>query len=581
MTATGRETMVATDRKDGCHLRKRFVVALGVLGLVVAACGGAASPAAPSEPAATEPGASPSPSGPALAAEQILRIDLGVEPPTLDPNLAQDSTSIAVLNALHRGLTYYDKDLNAAPAVAERWDLSDDGKTITFHLRPDAVYSNGEPIVADDFVYSWKRLMDPRTAAPYAYNMLDVVGAAEVESIDPADGAAIDAALANVGLSAPDPHTFVVNLTKPAAYFPWIAGLWHSAPMKESWITQPGATEAANYVSSGPFILDEWVHNSNITLKPNPNWYGEKPILTEIQMSMIEEPAQGQAAYENGELDMFLTPQADIRRMQQERAAEVVNSPQFAIGYYGYNMQGPYTKNQNFRAALSSAIDKKALIDVAWGGTGIVANTIIPPGMLAYQEDLDPYPYDPEKAKEYLATALQELGIASVADLPPLKFIYNTGSDHEARVAFMAQAWKDVLGIETDQVGSEWSTFLTSRHNLEYDIARNAWGQDYPHPNNFLNDLFRCGGGNNDEGYCNEQFDALIDQASQEPDAAKQAELYKQAETILMNEQPVIPLRFPVTAYTVAPYVKGLVVTPGDAQLPGDLFYETIYLEDH
>jgi oligopeptide transport system substrate-binding protein len=561
-------------------LRKRFLVAFGIVGLVVAACGGGASPSPSVAPASTEPGASPSPSGAALAADQTLRIYLGVEPPTLDPNLAQDSTSIAVLNALHRGLVYYDKDLKPTPAVAESWDVSNEGKTITFHLR-DAKYSNGEPIEAADFVFSWKRLMDPRTAAPYAYNDLDVVGAAEVEAIDAADGAAIDAALANVGLSAPDAKTFVVNLTRPATYFIWIAGLWHNSPMKESWITQTGATEAANYVSSGPFILDEWTHNSSIVLLPNPEWYGTKPTLTRIDMSMIDEPAQGQAAYENGELDMYLTPGADIRRMQQERPAEVVSSPQFAIGYYGYNMEGKYTSNKNFRAALSSAIDKQALIETTWGGTGQVANTIIPPGMLAYQADLNPYPYDPDKAKEYLATALQELGIASVSDIPTLKFIYNTGADHEARVAFMAQAWEDTLGLKFDQIGSEWSTFLTSRHALEYDVARNAWGQDYPHPNNFLNDLFRCGGGNNDEGYCNEQYDALIDQAASEPDVAKQEDLYKQAETMMITDQPVIPLRFPTTQYTVAPYVKGWIATPGDAQLPGDLFYETIYIEAH
>jgi len=563
-------------------LRKRFLVAFGVIGLVVAACGGGTSPSPSAAAPSTEPGTSPAPSGAALAADQTLRIDLGVEPPTLDPNLAQDSTSIAVLNALHRGLIYYDKDLNPAPAVAESWEFSNGGKTITFKLRDDAKYTNGDPIVAADFVYSWKRLIDPRTGAPYAYNMLDVVGGAEVYGIDAkAPAAEIDAALANFGVSAPDEHTFVVNLVKPAAYFIWIAGLWHSAPLQEKWITSTAATEAANYVGSGPFIMEEWEHNSHIYLVPNPDWYGTKPTLTRIEMSMIEEPAQGQAAYENDELDMFLTPAADIRRMQTELADEVVTSPQFGIGYYGYNMKGKYTSNLNFRAALSSAIDKKALIEVAWGGTGIVANTIVPPGMLGYQEDLDPYPYDPVKAKEYFDKALTELGIASATDIPKLKFIYNTGSDHENRVAFLADAWNKAFGLQFDQVGLEWSTFLTTRHNLEFDVARNAWSQDYPHPNNFLNDLFRCGGGNNDEGYCNEEYDALIDQAAAEGDPAKQEELYKQAETILVTEQPFIALRFPITSYTVKPYVSGLQVTPGDAQLPGDLFYETIQILEH
>lgn len=569
-------------------MQKRLLVALGAFALAFAACGSSTTsePPASVEPGASAPAASEPASG--LAADQTLRIDLGVEPPTLDPTLAQDSTSIAVLNALQRGLVFYDKDLNPAPAVAESWEVTDAGKTFTFKLRSDAKYSNGDPIVAGDFAYSWKRLVDPRTAATYSYNMADVVGGDALLAMagaDPAPSdAEIDAALAELGVSAPDDQTFVVNLKRPATYFLAIAGLWHSAPMQESWITSPGATEAANYVSSGPFILDTWEHNSQIVLTPNPNWYGEvKPTVTRIEMSMIDEPAAGQAAYEAGELDMFLTPAADIRRVKDDPVlgAEVVNSPQFGIGYYNFNTVSGPTANKNFRIALIQSIDKDALIQTAWGGTGIVANSIVPPGMLGYQESLNPYPYDPEAAKAKFATALQELGYASAADVPPLKFILNTGADHENRVAFMAQAWTETLGLTFDQVGFEWSTFLTTRHALEYDVARNAWSQDYPHPNNFLNDLFRCEGGQNDTGWCNKPYGTLIDQAAGEPDIAKQEALYNEAQTILIDDAVVIPLRFPVAAYTVKPYVSGLVITPGDAQLPGDLFYETIQILEH
>lgn len=570
-------------------VRKRLLVALGAFSLVFAACGGGTTSPAP---ASVAPGASaPAPSesaGAALAAEQTLRIDLGVEPPTLDPNLAQDSTSIAVLNGLQRGLVYYDKDLKPAPAAAESWDISSDGTEFTFHLNPNAKYSNGDQIVAGDFVYSWKRLVDPRTAAPYAYNLGDVEGAdalIEMAGADPAPSDAdIEALLDKLAVSAPDDTTFVVKLKRPATYFLAIAGLWHNAPIQEKWITSTGATEAANYVSSGPFLLDTWEHNSQIVLTPNPEWYGEvKPTLTRVEMSMIDEPAAGQAAYEAGELDMFLTPAADIRRMADDPvfSQEVVNSPQFGIGYYGYNNKTGPLANKNFRIALNQAIDKQALIETAWGGTGVPANSIVPPGMLGHDEALNPYPFDLEAAKAKMETALQELGFASAADVPPLKFTYNTGSDHENRVAFMAQAWTDAFGLKFDQVGSEWATFLTSRHALEYDVARNAWSQDYPHPNNFLNDLFRCNGGNNDEGYCNEQYDALIDEAAAEPDIAKQEALYKQAQTMLMEDAPVIALRWPIVAYTVKPYVSGLVITAGDAQLPGDLFYESIQILEH
>jgi oligopeptide transport system substrate-binding protein len=571
-------------------LQKRLLVALGAFALVFAACGGQAATQAPASvgpSGAPAPSAEASPSA-ALAADQTLRIDLGVEPPTLDPNLAQDSTSIAVLNTITRGLVYYDKDLKVAPAVAESWDIAPDGKEITFHLRADAKYSNGDPIVAKDFVYSWKRLVDPRTAAPYAYNDADVVGVDDVLAMAGADPAPkdadIEAALDKIGISAPDDQTFVVKLKRPATYFLWIAGLWHNAPIQESWITKKGATEAANYVGSGPFIMESWEHNSKIVLVPNPNWYGEiKPTLTRVEYSMIDEPAAGQAAYEAGELDMFLTPAADIRRMKDDPVfgKEVVNSPQFGIGYYGFNNKTGPLANKNFRIALNQAIDKQALIETAWGGTGVPANSIVPPGMLGHDESLNPYPFDLTAAKAKMDEALKELGFASAADVPTLKFTYNTGSDHENRVAFLAQAWSDAFGLKFDQVGSEWATFLTSRHALEYDVARNAWSQDYPHPNNFLNDLFRCGGGNNDEGYCNEQYDALIDQAAAEQDVAKQETLYKDAQKILMEDAPIIALRFPIVAYTVKPYVSGLTITAGDAQLPGDLFLETIKILEH
>ncbi len=227
-------------------MQKRLLGILASVAVIAAACGGATTSSAP--PAASDgapPASADAPSTPPdsnLAADQVLRIDLGTEPPALDPNIAQDSTSIAVLNALHRGLTYLNEDLVASPALAESWDFSADGQTITFHLR-DAVYSNGDPIVAGDFVYSWKRLVDPRTAAPYAYNMSDVVGGADLVALAGADpaptDAEIDALLEEFGVSAPDDKTFVVNLVKPATYFLAIAGLWHSAPIQASWIESP------------------------------------------------------------------------------------------------------------------------------------------------------------------------------------------------------------------------------------------------------------------------------------------------------------------------------------------------------
>jgi oligopeptide transport system substrate-binding protein len=590
-------------------MQKRLFGILASMAVILAACGGATtSSTAPS----TAPGASTSgsaapvesaaPSVSDLAENQVLKIDLGQEPPTLDPNKAQDSTSIAVLHAITRPLVYFDKDLKIVDELAASHEVSADAKTLTFHLR-DAKYSNGDPIVAGDLVYGWKRTLDPRTAAPYAYVLAEVVGAEDLLALAGADPAPSDAdiekLLDKVGVSAPDDKTFVVQLTKPATYFLSVVALWITVPVQEKWITSPNATEAANYVGSGPFLLSAWDHNSQITLKPNPNWYGDqKPILTEIDMSMTTEPAQGQAAYEAGDLDMVLTPSEDAQRVKDDPTLgpQVVDVPGLGITYYTFNngidpktlkpfkkcsdLKACPTMNKDFRIALTQAIDKKAFIDATFAGLGDPANSMVMPGIPGYQADLNPYPFDLAAAKEHMTTALAAIGVSSAADLGKLKFGFNSGAGHEPRVAFLAEAWRQAFGLETDQIGSDFSVFLQQRTAGEYMIARDGWGADYPHANNQLG-LFLCGGGNNDIQYCNKDFDALMAQAAQEADPDKQTALYNQAQTILVNDAAFLPLRFQTTRFEVEPYVGGLTITATDSQLPGDVFYETIYIKKH
>ncbi len=570
-------------------MRKRLLGIMASAAVIAAACGGSTATTAPvtsTEPGSSTPAETPAPTTD-MAADQIFNIDLGNEPPTLDPTLAQDSTSIAVLHALTRPLVYFDKDLKVVPELAESYDVSTDAKTITFHLR-DAKYSDGNPIVAGDLVYSWKRLVDPRTAAPYSYVTQEIDGAPDLLAMageDPLPSDAdITAALDKLGVAAPDDKTFVVTLNTPATYFLSAAALWVFAPIEESWITSTGATEAGNYVSSGPYILDTWNHNSEIVLKPNPNWYGEtKSTLTEIHMSMTAEPAQAQAAFEAGELDMVAPPTEDIRRIQDDPilSPQVLQQPTFSIYYFDYNNTKGPTTNKDFRIALTQAIDKQGLIDATFSGVGAVANSFVMPGIPGYQADLDPYPYDVAAAKEHMTTALAALGVASVADLGKISVGFNSGSGHETKVAYMAEAWRQAFGLETEQIGSEWSVFLTQRQAGDYTIARDGWGADYPHANNQLNGIFTCGGGNNASQYCNPAFDALIAQAASEPDQDKQVALYNQAQTMLFGDAAVLPLRFGLATYEIAPYVGGVIPTGSDSQLPGDLFYENIYIKAH
>jgi oligopeptide transport system substrate-binding protein len=374
--------------------------------------------------------------------------------------------------------------------------------------------------------------------------------------------------------------------------------LWVGVPIQESWITSPDAFEAGNYVSSGPFQLTTWNHNSEIVLTPNPNWYGEvKPTLTEIHMSMSPEPAQAMAAYEAGEIDMLLpVPSEDIERVKADPVlgAEYSEPPALSITYYNYNngvnptgegtlprCEDPKacpTNNKDFRIALTQAVDKEAFKLATFANTGIVAGTMIMPGLPGATPDYEPYPYDLAAAQEHMATALQQLGYASAADIPPMRFGFNTGAGHEPRVAFLAQAWEEAFGLKTDQIGSEFGVFLTQRTAGEYDLARNGWGADYPHANNQIAGLFTCGGGNNDQQYCNPQVDELIEQAASEPDPAAQQALYEQANKIIADDAASLFLRWGVNSQLVRPYVGNLQTTPMDSQVPGEHFYESIQM---
>jgi oligopeptide transport system substrate-binding protein len=586
--------------------QKRLLGLVAAVAVIAAACGGTTATSAPqsqeSGAPAGSPGAAPTANTGTLAAEQILHVDIAGEPPTLDPNKAQDSNSLTVLRALQRPLVYLDpKTLEPVPALAESWEISDDAKTLTFKLR-DAQYSNGDPIVAGDLVYGWKRLVDPRIAAPYSYVMAEVEGAGDLLALAGADplpsDAELDSMLDTLGVEAPDDKTFIVHLSTPATYFLNVMTLWVTVPIQEKWINSPDAFEAGNYLSSGPFQLQTWDHSSEIVLTPNPNWYGDvKPTLTEIHMSMSPEPAQAMAAYEAGEIDMLLpVPSEDIERVKADpvMSLEYSEPPVLNTVYYNYNngvdpsgegtlarCQDPKacpTTNKNFRIALTQAINKEEFKLATFANTGIVAGTMIMPGLPGATPDYEPYPYDPAAAQEHMATALQELGYASAADIPPLRFGFNTGSGHEPRVAFLAQAWEEAFGLKTDQIGSEFSVFLTQRTAGEYDIARNSWIADYPATNNQLSGLFTCGGGNNDQQYCNPQVDDLINQAASEQDPDAQAALYSQANKIIADDAASLFLRFAVNPELIRPYVGNVQVTLMDAQVPGEQYYEYIQM---
>jgi oligopeptide transport system substrate-binding protein len=549
---------------------KRTLGAITALGLIIAACG-------TGTPSSSTGGTSQSE---APAVDQVLRVPLGGEPATLDPNRASDSVSITVLNQLVRPLVYFDADLNTVSegGLAESWEVSEDGETVTFHLKDGIKYSDGSDIVAADFVTSWRRLIDPRTAADYYYVMLDVAGAADVAGADPEDEGAVDAALENFGVEAPDDATFVVHLSHPATYFVSIATLWVTAPIREDF----EFGEADTYISSGPYIMSEWNHEANINLVPNDQWTaGPASQLTSIEMPVIADPAQALAAYENDEIDIAAVPSADVPRIKDDPdlSQQVIQGDRLSLEYYGFDMrpESVFGKSKSLRYAFSEAVDKQTLIDTLRQGVGTVAGSAVPPGMPGHQADIG-IAYDADKAVTDFAAGLDEAGV-SAGDLA-LQLGYNTEADHEPTVEFLQEQWRTAFDVNVELVGLEWSSYLTRLNEDPFDIFRLGWGADYPHPNNFLTDLFTCTSGNNNMQYCNEDFDALMADAAVEPDLDTQVGIYNQAQEMLVDDAPVIFISWGGRFTLVKPWVTGLTITPGDATT-GSFFYDAVTIAEH
>ena len=556
---------------------KRTLAAFMALGLVLAACGTAASPSADA-PDGSEAPASAAPSD----VEQVLRIPLGGEPATLDPNRASDSISITALSQLVRPLVWFDADLNTVSegGLAESWDLSPDGTEVTFHLKDGITYSNGDPIVAADFVYSWKRLIDPRTAADYSYVMLDVAGAADVYGADAEDDAVVDAALENFGVAAPDDSTFVVTLERPASYFVSIATLWVGAPLQEGF----EFGEAATYVSSGPWILTDWQHGASMTLEPNETWAGGGNVnLERIEMPIIEDPLQTLAAYENDEVDLAAVPSAEVERIRADEvlSQQVVQGDRLSLEYYGFDMRADslFGQSQNLRYAFSQALDKQSRIDVVRNGIGTVAGSAVPPGMPGHQADIG-LGFDADAATAALDEALTELNLGDVSEID-IQLGFNADADHEPTIEFFQEQWRTNLGVENiEPVALEWSSYLTRLNEDPFDIFRLGWGADYPHPNNFLTDLFTCTSGNNNMQYCNEQFDEMMAQAAVEPELDAQVAIYNEAQQMLVDDAPVIFVSWGQRFTLVKPWIEGMQITPADPTT-GSYFYTNVTVAEH
>jgi oligopeptide transport system substrate-binding protein len=496
--------------------------------------------------------------------KNTININIGNEPPTLDWSLATDSTSYLILNNLMEGLTQFGDDFLPVPALAESWDISGDGRTYTFKIRDDVLWTDGNPLTAHDFEYSWKRILNPATGGDYAYFLYDIENAEEYNT-----GKIDDPG--KVGVKALDDSTLEVRLKRKASYFPSLLGFMSTFPMRKDVVEKHGLkwTEPGNIVTLGPYKLTKWKHHSGIMLESNPGYYGEQPKLDKVSIIMNEDPSSALALYESGELDYADSksiPPLEVPRLVNQE--DFTTTLQFRGNYIAFNVKKPPFDNPLVRKAFAASIDRDSIVDLIQGA-GIVTTSWIPKDMLAYNPDIGTE-FDPEQAKKWLA----EAGYPGGKGFPEASFLWPDVSYNRVIAEALQSMWKQYLGIEVELMNEEWKVYLSTINTNPPEIHRAGWGADFPDPHNFMS-LFECNTGNNRTGWCNPEYDSLVDQAAEETDIAKRKELYDKAQKILTEtDAPIAPFYNTKQQNLIKPYVKGLVPNPLDIVLFKKVYFE-------
>jgi oligopeptide transport system substrate-binding protein len=508
---------------------------LGSLAVAAAGCGGGGGG-----------GATTGGGGGGEAANQTLRMAWSTEPPSLDPGLATDTTSSNVLLAIMDPIVKLNPDTNEAePSLAESWDVSEDGKTVTYHLRSDGKWTNGDPVTASDFVYSWKRTLSPDLAADYAYQLYGIQGAAEYNACTKN----CDALAAKVGVEAPDDTTLVVHLTSAQPWFIQQSAHHSFLAVHKATVEKFGDkwTEPQNIVTDGPFMLKKWEHEAEIDLVKNPNWRDAKDVkLASIPGKIIVDGTTKVQAFESGEVDALDgggLPPDEIARLKE--TPEYENYPALGTYYYGFNMKNVTDIHE--RRALSLAINRREIIDQIEQDDRLPATGMTPKGMPGFDTINPNSPWTPENGD--LDQAKSELSQAA-SPKTSINLFFNDAPGHKEIATAIQAQWSE-LGIKSTLKQQEWAQyleFLGPPPNNAVDVYRLGWIYDFPDAINGL-ELWTCDSGNNNTNFCDKNFDALVAKAKETTDDNARWEVYGQLEDMLFGQDGALPIT-PITWYT-------------------------------
>ena len=512
-----------------------LILAIVIVAVLVVSRGG-------SGPRNASSGASKAPSG------QTLRLP-GDDPLTLDPAQVFDTTSADYVVELFGGLVTLDKDLKVIPDIAKSLpDVSSDGKTYTFHLRDDVVFSgSNRKVTAQDFKYSMERAADPKTDSPTADTYLgDIVGAKDMirgKANSISGIKVVDDSTLQIQIDAPKPY-FLQKMTYTTAF---VVDKQQIESDPKNWTRHPNGT--------GPFILKEWNIGQNVTLVPNQRYHLGVPNLKEVDYNLAG--GSSLTEYENNEIDVTGVGINDIERMRDQNDPlhkEFHEQPALSVGYIAFNTQKPPFDDVKVRQAFSQAIDKDQLINVILKNEADKATGILPPNMPGFSKDTKGLTYDPTAAKQLLQDSKY------AGKLPPIQLtLSGQGATVDPLTEAIIQMWKTNLGIDVTVQQEETATFFTDAQQGKLQMYTEAWGADYNDPQDFLSVNFLSDSQQNESKYSSPQVDALLRQADTTLDNTKRMDLYHQAEQMIINDAPWIPLTWDKDEYLVKPYVKGYV----------------------
>ncbi len=512
-------------------MNRRLVLAILLATLVLESCG------------RTPP---PADAGPG-AASSLLRRGNGPEPDSLDPQLARTDTAANILRDVYEGLASLNARAEPVPGAAESWDASADGLTYTFRLRSEARWSDGTPLLANDFVEAWRRLVDPATGSQYADVLQPVLNATEI--------LAHKAPPATLGVAAPDARTLVVHLSAPTPYFPGLVAHWSTFPTYHG--AAPGRAGAT--VSNGAYTLGEWVVGSHVTLNRNPRyWNAPATHIERVEYYHVPDANDEYARFRAGGLDVtYVLPQQPIARLEAEQGALIHRGPQLGVYYYGFNLgKAPFKNAPGLRQALAMTVDRERLVGSVTGLGELPAYSWVPPGVAGYAAQRFSWAAEPYAAR--LETARRLYAAAGYSAHRPLvvELRYPSGPTHERIAIAVASMWKEALGVDTHLVGEEFKSMLQAVTRGETQVFRSSWVGDYNDAWTFA-EVLQGNFGINLPRYQSAAYDALLADAARTADAATRERALESAERTMLADAPVVPLYFFVNKHLVAARVRG------------------------